>query len=83
MTLIENIKGIQRNTKELLETALKCFKSVKDLIERATQSINENQSIFGEKNTSSTSTSTSTGMTLLEREKLQLQIHSNILKVLV
>jgi hypothetical protein len=72
LTLTQTIKGVQRNSKELLETAVKCFKSIKDLSERAVEVVEMNQRPENLLLHSAAA---------LQREKLELQMNSNLVKV--
>jgi hypothetical protein len=66
LTLVETIKGIQKNSKELLEISVKCFKSIKDLIERAIEM---------------TKMTSNYRYAQREREKLEIAKNSNLVKV--
>lgn len=66
LTLVQTIKGIQKNSKELLEIVVKCFKSIKDLTEKATEmALVTPDSKFATR----------------ERERLEISKHSNLVKV--
>jgi predicted ATPase len=68
LTLVETVKRIQKNSKELLEIAVKCFTSIKDLTEKATEMSKMTQQ-------------DQRSVAPKEREKLEIEKHSNLVKV--
>ena len=72
LSMIETLSQAQQTTNELIQTSLKCFKSIKDFMNKITMVHETNQA-----------NSSYSHSSLSEKEKLLLQEHSGLVKVMI